>query len=504
MCNGNICLLNNYKFRQWQAHLSRACKLHLHILCFVKTLVLYYQTRLHTVFHPTAVLDYFTMGFVKVVKNKAYFKRYQVKFRRRRQGKTDYHARRYLVVQDKNKYNTPKYRLIVRITNKDIVAQIAYAKIGGDVVVTAAYSHELPKYGIKLGLTNYAAAYCTGLLLARRHLKKLKLDRIYKGVDDVTGEDYNVESEEGKPGAFRCFLDVGLARTTTGARIFGIMKGALDGGLDIPHSYLKAFLRDRRFPGYDASEKKYNPEVHKERIYGQHVANYMKELKDENEEAYQRQFSAYIKEGITPEQIPEMYKSAHAAIRANPDHVPKAKEPSAKIKKRRWNKRKLTAKQRKAKIKQRKMAFQQQAKATKQNMEDVQKIDSQVTDKKVIRPIKEKKMTNPRTVCHLNDFPLTAAVRDKRASERNCIKSNVEQFQKTDNFIFHSIYQFSHAFAIEFHCEQNRSNSSELVAFSVEQHSKIPCRVISKGVILPFTYVAIGGVAKRSLSSLWR
>lgn len=32
----------------------------------------------------------------------------------------------------------------------------------------AAYSHELPKYGICVGLTNYAAAYCTGLLLARR------------------------------------------------------------------------------------------------------------------------------------------------------------------------------------------------------------------------------------------------------------------------------------------------------------------------------------------------
>ena len=50
------------------------------------------------------------MPFVKVVKNKAYFKRYQVKFRRRREGKTDYFARKRLVVQDKNKYNTPKYR----------------------------------------------------------------------------------------------------------------------------------------------------------------------------------------------------------------------------------------------------------------------------------------------------------------------------------------------------------------------------------------------------------
>ena len=46
--------------------------------------------------------------------------------------------------------------------------QIAYARIDGDVIMCAAYSHELPKYGLKVGLTNYAAAYCTGLLLARR------------------------------------------------------------------------------------------------------------------------------------------------------------------------------------------------------------------------------------------------------------------------------------------------------------------------------------------------
>uniref|UniRef100_A0A672Z838 60S ribosomal protein L5-like n=1 Tax=Sphaeramia orbicularis TaxID=375764 RepID=A0A672Z838_9TELE len=108
------------------------------------------------------------MGFVKVVKNKAYFKRYEVKFRRRREGKTDFFARKRLVVQDKNKYNTPKYRMIVRFSNRDICCQIAYAKIEGDQIVCAAYSHELPKYGITVGLTNYAAAYCTGLLLARR------------------------------------------------------------------------------------------------------------------------------------------------------------------------------------------------------------------------------------------------------------------------------------------------------------------------------------------------
>jgi len=69
------------------------------------------------------------MALVKVVKNRAYFKRFQVKFKRRRQGKTDYYARKRLTVQDKNKYNTPKYRLIVRFTNKRVTAQVFYCYI---------------------------------------------------------------------------------------------------------------------------------------------------------------------------------------------------------------------------------------------------------------------------------------------------------------------------------------------------------------------------------------
>lgn len=67
----------------------------------------------------------------------------------------------------------------------------------------AAYAHELPRYGIKTGLTNYAAAYATGLLLARRLLKKLGLDSLYAGTTDVTGDEYNVEGVDNGPGAFR-------------------------------------------------------------------------------------------------------------------------------------------------------------------------------------------------------------------------------------------------------------------------------------------------------------
>jgi len=108
------------------------------------------------------------MPFQKVLKNKAYFKRFQTKYRRRREGKTDYYQRLRLVIQDKNKYNSPKYRLVVRFTNRDCICQIVYSRIDGDHVMAAAYSHELPRYGIKLGLTNYAAAYATGLLVTRR------------------------------------------------------------------------------------------------------------------------------------------------------------------------------------------------------------------------------------------------------------------------------------------------------------------------------------------------
>nr|CAG4649521.1 EOG090X09YS [Scapholeberis mucronata]SVE93753.1 EOG090X09YS [Scapholeberis mucronata] len=289
------------------------------------------------------------MGFIKVVKNKAYFKRFQVKFRRRREGKTDYFARRRLVVQDKNKYNTPKYRVIVRFTNKDICCQIAYARIEGDVIVCAAYSHELPHYGVKVGLTNYAAAYCTGLLLARRLLKKFKLDTIYQGCTEVTGGVFNVEDVEKGPGAFRAFLDVGLARTTTGARIFGAMKGVVDGGIDVPHS-------TKRFPGYDAESKEFDAEVHRKHIMGLHVADYMRQLMDEDEEAYKRQFSQFIKHGVLPDTVETMYKKAHEAIRANPDRVKSTKDAS-KIKKKRWNAAKLTLEERKARVAAKKKEF---------------------------------------------------------------------------------------------------------------------------------------------------
>lgn len=57
------------------------------------------------------------------------FSRFQTKYKRRQQGKTDYYARKRLISQAKNKYNAPKHRLVVRFTNRDIIMYVSIASI---------------------------------------------------------------------------------------------------------------------------------------------------------------------------------------------------------------------------------------------------------------------------------------------------------------------------------------------------------------------------------------
>ncbi|QUC20592.1 uncharacterized protein UV8b_04833 [Ustilaginoidea virens] len=254
------------------------------------------------------------MAFHKLVKNSAYYSRYQTKYKRRRSGKTDYYARKRLITQAKNKYNAPKYRLVVRFTNKDIITQIVSSEINGDKVLMSAYAHELKAYGIKHGLTNWAAAYATGLLLARRALGKLGLDKDFVGVEEPDGEftlTEAAETDDGERRPFKVFLDVGLARTSTGARVFGAMKGASDGGILVPHS-------EKRFPGYDMESKELDSETLSKYIFGGHVAEYMETLADDDEERYQSQFQKYIDDDVEADGLEELYTEAHAAIRADP------------------------------------------------------------------------------------------------------------------------------------------------------------------------------------------
>jgi len=277
------------------------------------------------------------MGFVKIVKNKAYSKRMQVKPKRRRQGKTDYYARRRLTCQDKNKYDSKKYRLVVRRTCTKFIAQIIFSTMTGDRVLCAADSSELRAHGLTAGLTNYSAAYCTGLLLARRLLKQVGLADMYKSNTDVNGEYWNVDEDVQDKRPFKALLDVGINRTTTGARIFGVLKGACDGGINVPH-------KTKRFPGYAAakvtavenkrgkkidsekSEAKFNAKVHRDRIFGVHVTTYMNQLKKEDAAKFKRHFSQWEKclTAAKAKTCEDVYKKVHAAIVANPDRKKKA------------------------------------------------------------------------------------------------------------------------------------------------------------------------------------
>jgi len=267
------------------------------------------------------------MPFVKVLKNKAYFKTFQVKFRRRREGRTDYRQRHKLITQDKNKYQSPKYRLVVRFTNRYVICQIIYAEITGDKVLCSACSKELIKHGLTIGLKNYAAAYCTGLLLARRLLKQIGLDETYNGVEEPTGDvistevngrTYFVEEVNDEKRPFRALLDVGIKNTTTGAKVFGAMKGASDGGLDIPHS-------NKRFPGYNRDTKVFDAATHKARIMGEHVADYMREMEEDDEENFKRHFAKYLEDGVAADELEELYEKVHASIREDPSRETVAK-----------------------------------------------------------------------------------------------------------------------------------------------------------------------------------
>jgi large subunit ribosomal protein L5e len=204
--------------------------------------------------------------------------------------------------------------LVVRFTNRDIITQVVYSEISGDKVFASAYAHELKRYGISHGLTNWAAAYATGLLLARRTLKKLDLDEDFEGVEEADGE-YTLteaaETDEGTRRPFKVFLDVGLARTSTGARVFGAMKGASDGGLLIPHS-------ENRFPGFDIETKELDAETLRKYIVGGHVAEYMEGLADDDEERYKSQFAKYIDDEVDAGDLEDIYLEAHKAIREDP------------------------------------------------------------------------------------------------------------------------------------------------------------------------------------------
>ncbi|MDE0575102.1 MAG: 50S ribosomal protein L18 [Candidatus Poseidoniales archaeon] len=144
-------------------------------------------------------------------------KRQRRRYTRRSAGLTDYHRRLKLL-----RGGTP--RAVVRITNTQVICQLVSYQEDGDQIISAADGKSLRgKYAwpAKASTKSVPAAYCTGYALAKQVQK--------------SGHDEAV-------------LDIGLAASTSGNRVFAALKGMVDGGLSVPHSE-EIFPSEERLTG---------------------------------------------------------------------------------------------------------------------------------------------------------------------------------------------------------------------------------------------------------------
>ena len=158
-------------------------------------------------------------------------------------------------------------RLVVRPSNKHITAQLVRAHPDGDEVLASAHSSELKEFGWKAPCGNLPAAYLTGLLVGRRAKAR--------GITDA-------------------ILDIGLHARGPGSRVFAAAKGAVDGGVNVPHD-------DSALPT-------------RERIQGDHVESYSKKLAS-NTERYKRVFSGYLHQKLKPEDLASHFKQVEDKVK---------------------------------------------------------------------------------------------------------------------------------------------------------------------------------------------
>ncbi|MCL4314756.1 MAG: 50S ribosomal protein L18 [Candidatus Thermoplasmatota archaeon] len=122
-------------------------------------------------------------------------------FRRKREGKTDYRNRLALI-------KSGKARLVVRITGKNVIAQVVQYEEGGDRVIATVTSLAFPKLGIEIKGNSTLAAYVAGYEVGKKALEK--------GISEMV-------------------LDIGRRKIIKGGRLAASLKGAVDAGCSIPH-----------------------------------------------------------------------------------------------------------------------------------------------------------------------------------------------------------------------------------------------------------------------------
>lgn len=151
--------------------------------------------------------------------------KFVVKYRRKREGKTNYKKRLELLKSGLD-------RLVIIPSNKHITIQVLEYNDDGDLVRASAHSKELEKFGWKQSTGNTPSAYLTGLLCGLR------------------GKNNGIK---------KAILDIGLRPSIRGSRIYAGLKGFIDSGLTVPFD--KDMLPDE------------------ERVKGVHISEYRKDKK---------------------------------------------------------------------------------------------------------------------------------------------------------------------------------------------------------------------------------
>lgn len=149
-----------------------------------------------------------------------------VKFRRKREGRTNYKKRLVYLKSEQP-------RLVVRKTNKQVILQLVNYHPDGDKVVVTVTSNMLSEFGWKYSYNSIPACYLAGFLVA----KKAKAVGIKNAV-----------------------VDFGLHTNASGSRMYAVLKGANEAGLEIP-----------------CDESVYPSD---ERINGSHIAAHFKDAED--------------------------------------------------------------------------------------------------------------------------------------------------------------------------------------------------------------------------------
>lgn len=182
-----------------------------------------------------------------------------VEYRRKREGKTDYRNRlTYLKSQ--------KPRLVIRLTSSHVITQVVQYNPDGDFTKAKVNSKILAKYGWNYSTKNLPAAYLTGLAIGKSALDN--------GINDVVA-------------------DLGMQSKVHGGKLFAVIKGVADAGVNVPYS-------DKCLPS-------------EERLSGQHIQNYAQAIK-ENKEKYEKQFSAYLRNNLDPENLPQDFENTKQKI----------------------------------------------------------------------------------------------------------------------------------------------------------------------------------------------